>query len=265
MYIAFEGEGFFYYLMFFISFYIFRFHVKSSNVTENVCALCLEPITSSPSEAKVCEKCCRKHNLSNKFKQQRDHYERPNPPHRQYIANRCNLCKMILPHPQKLQEHLVEHTFAGCEDRGFNCYICSSVFTAPGGLLNHMLDHGINSKPYDCNLCPEKFYFRAELDHHLIDHDQREVSSMKNESETAKEDHLEDNSSESLVQGEKQQQILNEVKQEIIESDSHNQPEDDEYIEVEKLHDNNNQVSSKVEEKGDAKDSNERTGEEKTH
>ncbi|XP_075168780.1 zinc finger protein Lobe [Haematobia irritans] len=232
-----------------------KFHVKTSSVSENVCALCLEPINNSPSEAKVCEKCCRKHNLNNKFKQQRDHYERANPEHRQYIANRCNLCKMVLPHPQKLQEHLVEHTFAGCEDRGFNCYICSSVFTAPAGLLNHMLEHGVNSKPYDCNLCPEKFYFRAELDHHLIDHDLREISPMKNESEQSptKDDNSmgridETKNSDTPRQSEKQN-LLNEVKQEIVESDHHAQQDDDEYIEVEKLHDNNNQMPSKADEK----------------
>uniref|UniRef100_A0A1I8Q3D1 C2H2-type domain-containing protein n=2 Tax=Stomoxys calcitrans TaxID=35570 RepID=A0A1I8Q3D1_STOCA len=245
-----------------------KFHVKTSSVTENVCALCLEPISSSPSEAKVCEKCCRKHNLNNKFKQQREHYDRPNADQRQYIANRCNLCKMVLPHPQKLQEHLVEHTFVGCEDRGFNCYICSSVFTAPGGLLNHMLEHGINSKPYDCNLCPEKFYFRAELDHHLIDHDLRESSSLKNESDphTPKAEHQvtvdETNSADGMRLSE-QPHLLNEVKQEIVEGDNHNHPEDDEYIEVEKLHDNNNQVSSNAEVKDKAKESTETTRTEK--
>ncbi|XP_061391672.1 zinc finger protein 423 homolog [Musca vetustissima] len=232
-----------------------KFHVKASNVSENVCALCLEPISSSPSEAKVCEKCCRKHNLSNKFKQQREQYEqRSNSDARQYVANRCNLCKMILPHAQKLQEHLVEHTFAGCEDRGFNCYICSSVFTAPGGLLSHMLDHGTNSKPYDCNLCPEKFYFRAELDHHLIDHDIREMAPLKNECDSVAPQREHGAAPETTAPEPTRPenvQLLNEVKQEIIESDQHNQAEDDEYIEVEKLHDNNNQVSAKERDEDD--------------
>lgn len=72
----------------------------------------------------------------------------------------------------KLREHLVEHTFAGCEDRGFICYICSSVFTGPTGLLAHMEDiHGNNAKPYDCSRCPAKFFFRAELEHHAFMHE----------------------------------------------------------------------------------------------
>lgn len=67
---------------------------------------------------------------------------------------------------------MVEHTFAGCEDRGFICYICSSVFTGPSGLLAHMEDiHGSNAKPYDCSRCPAKFFFRAELDHHTCIHE----------------------------------------------------------------------------------------------
>lgn len=214
--------------------------MKNSTVQENVCALCLEPITNSPTEAKVCEKCCRKHNLNAKFKQ-REHYERPSEL-RQHIENRCNLCKMILPHAQKLQEHLVEHTFAGCEDRGFNCYICSAVFTAPSGLLNHMLEHGINSKPYDCNLCPEKYYFRAELDHHLIDHDLRaSPAAVKNEQEQLinKEEKVDLAKTEKSIGG------LNEVKQEVIETDHNsNIAEEDEYIEVEKVNENNNNTNN---------------------
>ena len=225
----------------FLSTFQYRFHVKNSNVTENVCALCLEPITASPTEAKVCEKCCRKHNLNTKFKQ-REHFER-SADLRPHIENRCNLCKMVLPHAQKLQEHLVEHTFAGCEDRGFNCYICSAVFTAPSGLLNHMLEHGVNSKPYDCNLCPEKFYFRAELDHHLVDHDLRESSAaaVKNEQDqmTKKDDNTLDN-----IKSEKSVP-LNEVKKEIMEADHNsNNADEDEYIEVENLNESNNNNNS---------------------
>lgn len=208
-----------------------------------MCALCLEPITNSATEAKVCEKCCRKHNLSAKFKQ-REHFERPTEI-RPYMENRCNLCKMILPHSQKLQEHLVEHTFAGCEERGFNCYICSAVFTAPSGLLNHMLEHGANSKPYDCNLCPEKFYFRAELDHHLIDHDLRETTAaVKNEQEkaTKKAENM------NAINVEKPVAALNEVKQEIIENEQNpTNTEDDEYIEVEKVNENNNTINNQLE------------------
>ncbi|XP_065368116.1 zinc finger protein 423 homolog [Calliphora vicina] len=222
-----------------------KFHVKNSTVQENVCALCLEPITNSPTEAKVCEKCCRKHNLNAKFKQ-REHFERP-AELRQFIENRCNLCKMILPHAQKLQEHLVEHTFAGCEDRGFNCYICSAVFTAPSGLLNHMLEHGINSKPYDCNLCPEKYYFRAELDHHQIDHDLRKSpAAVKNEQEQLTNKEVALNS----MKSEKSVERLNEVKQEVIETDvNSNVADEDEYIEVEKVNENNNNNNHQLDDK----------------
>ncbi|KRG00300.1 uncharacterized protein Dwil_GK22937 [Drosophila willistoni] len=172
-----------------------KFHTKSSagtsrgSLQEPVCALCLEPLppTGPPIDghipAKLCEKCLRKHNLNgkrNKLSESPSVNVAPAtatavaPNHSPFLENRCNLCKMILPHAQKLQEHLVEHTFAGTEQRGFNCYICSAVFTAPGGLLNHMsVEHGAHSRPYDCNLCPEKFYFRAELEHHQRGHELR--------------------------------------------------------------------------------------------
>ncbi|XP_033234240.1 zinc finger protein 423 homolog isoform X1 [Drosophila pseudoobscura] len=157
-----------------------KFHTKSSSsggcLQEPACALCLEPLPGAvegpTTPAKLCEKCCRKHNLNgkrNKASEAPVVQAQPTP----YLENRCNLCKMILPHTQKLQEHLVEHTFAGTEQRGFNCYICSAVFTAPGGLLGHMAEHGAHSRPYDCNLCPEKFYFRAELEHHQRAHELR--------------------------------------------------------------------------------------------
>lgn len=151
---------------------------------------------------------------------------------------------MVLPHAQKLQEHLVEHTFAGCEDRGFNCYICSAVFTAPSGLLNHMLEHGVNSKPYDCNLCSDKFYFRAELDHHLVDHDLRESSAaIKNE-----QDQINKKNEKNLdkIKSEKSGG-LNEVKQEVVETDHNpNNADEDEYIEVENLNENNNNNNSRT-------------------
>ncbi|KAL7737897.1 hypothetical protein ACLKA6_006272 [Drosophila palustris] len=155
-----------------------KFHTKSpggaagGSLQEPVCALCLEPLPGAGETAKLCEKCCRKHNLNGK--RQKEPATAPVPGNAAsstYLENRCNLCKMILPHAQKLQEHLVEHTFAGTEQRGFNCYICSAVFTAPAGLLTHIAEHG--ARPYDCNLCPEKFYFRAELEHHQRAHELR--------------------------------------------------------------------------------------------
>uniref|UniRef100_A0A1A9W9U1 C2H2-type domain-containing protein n=1 Tax=Glossina brevipalpis TaxID=37001 RepID=A0A1A9W9U1_9MUSC len=241
-----------------------KFHVKSSQVTENVCALCLEPITpGSPTEAKVCEKCCRKHNLNNKFKQP-ENFERPSI-HRQYVENRCNLCKMILPHVQKLQEHLVEHTFAGCEDRGFNCYICSAVFTVPSGLLNHMNDHGLNARPYDCNLCPEKFFFRAELDHHLIDHDLRDKGSIKSELDRAPINDGKNVTAKICTTAKPEVPLkLTEVKQEIIDTEEAvNANEDDEYIEVEKINETTNALNVAVEVRKREKSDSENSSDEK--
>lgn len=119
-----------------------------------------------------------------------------------------------------------------------------------------MLEHGSNSKPYDCNLCPEKFYFRAELDHHLVDHDLREMCPPKSENDhcSPKDEAAERKSVETVPQG--KSLLLNEVKQEIIESNPNQPGDDDEYIEVEKLHDNNNQASSKVEQRDEDNESN---------
>uniref|UniRef100_A0A182K331 C2H2-type domain-containing protein n=1 Tax=Anopheles christyi TaxID=43041 RepID=A0A182K331_9DIPT len=85
----------------------------------------------------------------------------------------CNLCKKPLPSSQKLQEHLIEHTFAGCEERGYVCYLCSAVFTSSAGLQTHLpLAHSnAAAKPYDCERCGVAYFFRAELEHHLIDHE----------------------------------------------------------------------------------------------
>ncbi|XP_041781932.1 zinc finger protein 423 homolog isoform X3 [Anopheles merus] len=85
----------------------------------------------------------------------------------------CNLCKKPLPSAQKLQEHLIDHTFAGCEERGYVCYLCSAVFTSSAGLQTHLpLAHSnAAAKPYDCERCGVAYFFRAELEHHLIDHE----------------------------------------------------------------------------------------------
>lgn len=128
-------------------------------------------------DKKICETCLKKHNFSatkilpphpyQPFRRPSETSSLPSTPDFE-----CNLCKKILPTEPKLREHLVEHTFAGCENRGFNCYICSSVFTGPTGLLGHMQDeHGENSKPYDCSRCTLKFFFRAELEHHSFMHE----------------------------------------------------------------------------------------------
>ncbi|XP_016998018.2 zinc finger protein 423 homolog isoform X2 [Drosophila takahashii] len=220
-----------------------KFHTKSSSsggsLQEPVCALCLEPLPdATEGPAKLCDKCCRKHNLNGK---RGKHTEPPAvlpPQSSSFVENRCNLCKMILPHAQKLQEHLVEHTFAGTEQRGFNCYICSAVFTAPGGLLNHMSEHGAHSRPYDCSLCPEKFYFRAELEHHQRGHELRPRPSQP-KVEVASNQR---NSSPSQSPTVRSPTI---VKQELYETDTvesngaedepENPPDEEEYIEVEQM------------------------------
>ncbi|XP_032596943.2 zinc finger protein 423 homolog isoform X2 [Drosophila grimshawi] len=224
-----------------------KFHTKSpscGSLQEPVCALCLEPLPGAGETAKLCEKCCRKHNLNGKRnKDAALPPAAPVPPAAStvgYLENRCNLCKLILPHAKKLQEHLVEHTFAGTEQRGFNCYICSAVFTAPGGLLAHIGEHG--ARPYDCNLCPEKFYFRAELEHHQRAHELRQIptAAAAPTRPTTKQEAQHSSSASSPVLT----LSPSHVKQELYESEAANSPqpdeesptqEEEEYIEVEQM------------------------------
>lgn len=71
-----------------------------------------------------------------------------------------------------LQQHHIEHSFEGCDDRGYACYICAAVFTAPAGLQLHMHElHGDGAKPYDCGRCARQFFFRTELQHHAVEHE----------------------------------------------------------------------------------------------
>lgn len=158
--------------------------------------------------------------------------------HRPESDLECNLCKKTLVSETKLQEHLVEHTFAGCEDRGFNCYICSSVFTSTSGLISHMNEHGSNSKPYDCNRCTVKFFFRAELDHHSYIHDPSNKSNGDNSLT------LDDNTEKLLSTKVKDEQVERkqspstpsespEIKREKAETSDEQEGDEDEYIEVE--------------------------------
>lgn len=89
---------------------------------------------------------------------------------------RCQLCASSASHAfvarsaAQLQQHLIEHSFEGCDERGFACYICAAVFTAAAGLQLHMHElHGDGAKPYDCRRCAARFFFRAELQHHVLD------------------------------------------------------------------------------------------------
>ncbi|XP_058826649.1 zinc finger protein 423 homolog isoform X2 [Topomyia yanbarensis] len=164
-----------------------KFHTKSIETNEKTCALCLEPLAHGQ-EAKICESCLKRHNfpskllsINNFIKSSAASSASAVPPqeetnHQQLqqstkTTTQCNLCKKHLVDTQKLQEHLIDHTFAGCEDRGYICYLCSSVFTSSMGLQVHITEHGSQAKPYDCNHCDEAFFFRAELEHHLIDHE----------------------------------------------------------------------------------------------
>lgn len=168
----------------------------------------------STAETRICENCFKKHNFSQNA--QPTYHKNPQP---KEIESQCNLCKKVYPSALKLQEHLIEHTFAGCEDRGYICYICSSVFTVSSGLQSHILEHGPNARPYDCNLCPAKFFFRAELDHHAIEHENS---------------------------GAKVEESKCEVK---LEKDEIKVEEEEEYIEVENLEANEKSSKDDVENK----------------
>ncbi|CAL8070195.1 unnamed protein product [Orchesella dallaii] len=83
----------------------------------------------------------------------------------------CYVCNQVsFDTPLKLQCHLIEHTFEGCSS--FTCYMCSSVFTTAPGLQQHMVEHGLHTRPYDCSLCHLKFFFRTELENHMVTHEQ---------------------------------------------------------------------------------------------
>lgn len=174
------------------------------------------------------------------------------------IEFHCNICKKILPSQKKLEEHLIEHSFQGCDDRGYTCYICSAVFTSPAGLHQHMPEHGLNSRPYDCNLCTEKFFFRAELENHMIDHENGHIimpvsvptcpppSSMLYHKidlpKTTKRDRSNSNDKEIIVKIEKydkdvadDKDIIKPDKTHTEDSNDKNECEDDEYIEIEQL------------------------------
>lgn len=137
----------------------------------------------------MCEKCFKKHNFTQKYSSyaaaaaaaavvaanELNAHAESSSAHEPIAEFNCNICKKVFASARKLEEHLIEHSFHGCDDRGYTCYICSSVFTSASGLHQHMNDHGPNARPYDCNLCTEKFFFRTELENHLMDHEQGRV------------------------------------------------------------------------------------------
>lgn len=96
-------------------------------------------------------------------------------------SHECYVCNQVsFDTPLKLQCHLIEHTFEGCSS--YTCYMCSSVFTAAAGLQQHMIEHGLHTRPYDCSLCHLKFFFRTELENHMVTHEQLKELLSKEDS-----------------------------------------------------------------------------------
>lgn len=159
------------------------------------------------------------------------------------IEHNCNICNKVLPSDIKLEEHLIEHSFQGCDDRGYTCYICSSVFTSTTGLHQHMNSHGQNSRPYDCNLCAAKFFFRAELENHMIEHEAGRVSAsaLYNNSVpavtlTPHRDSAVERSRSAEQNGDKDDKDDVDIDEPVIKIETEERTdEDDEYIEIEKL------------------------------
>lgn len=245
----------------------FRFHTKSTNAQENTCALCLDVLPAS-TEGKVCEKCFKKHNFSARFQnyakasatlasdphnpnlQQHSHHHHHHAQHAlplREIEHRCNICKTIMTSAIKLQEHLIEHSFKGCEERGYSCYICSAVFTVSTGLQLHMDElHGNGSKPYDCNLCSDKFFFRAELENHLLEHESGRIKikpAIKDEAKHLNAMHAHHNNNNvnnhnnnnKTIKCEEGESIEEMAKAIVPKTEVHSPDDDEEYIEVEKV------------------------------
>lgn len=225
--------------------------------TERSCALCLDTLPQK-SDSKVCKKCFEKHNnqvkygsfqFSNEAAEQTANDTATKSIAESLPEHYCNLCQKSLNNATELEEHLIEHSFRGCEERGYNCYICSAIFTLPCGLHQHMIEHGPSYRPYDCNLCAKKFYFRAELENHLIDHEngrtaisnrqpQRDTnSSTSNDSKQIHLKHEQDKTSNEDSDNEKdkdsdiQQQNICETNAAAVAVAD----DDDEYIEVEQI------------------------------
>lgn len=219
--------------------------------SERNCALCLVELPSK-SESKVCKKCYEKHNVHNKhstygFSKDTDSLAKDCPSKSNIDSvseHYCNLCKKSFLTAIALEEHLIEHSFRGCEERGYNCYICSAIFTLPCGLHQHIrIEHGASYRPYDCNLCAKKFYFRAELENHLINHeigliatpqqdepmDTDELKQMPNKHDF---NHSKDDDNDS----DKDKNSVTDIKSESQHySNDVNAEDDDEYIEVEQI------------------------------
>lgn len=162
----------------------------------------------------------------------------------------CNLCKKCFSTAADLDGHLIEHSFQGCDERGYKCYICSSIFTLPSGLHQHMHEHGASYRPYDCNLCSKKYFFRSELENHLIEHENGRIESMphrRSPAENAKIESTEAWKTESnkVANGDEPMDADRDSNVECIKSEMNNEQsdakadDDDEYIEVEQIGESN--------------------------
>lgn len=148
----------------------------------------------------------------------------------------CNLCKKIFATVTDMEGHLIEHSFQGCEERGYKCYICSSIFTLPNGLHQHMLEHGANYRPYDCSLCPNKYFFRAELENHLIDHENGRIDEHRpssNDGSKLENNNLAQENDSEPKSGSSNLVIKSEINAE--QNDDEPDEDDEEYIEVEQM------------------------------
>ncbi|XP_031640589.1 zinc finger protein 423 homolog isoform X2 [Contarinia nasturtii] len=235
-----------------------KFHVSSTSGdsdNERNCALCLIELPPK-SESKVCKKCYEKHNNHSKhssyaFPKESNSFSSdcPSKSNADSITEHyCNLCKKPFLTAVALEEHLIEHSFRGCEERGYNCYICSAIFTLPCGLHQHIrVEHGASYRPYDCNLCAKKFYFRAELENHLINHEigliatpHRDDATDTDESKQIplNHEHLKDMNDDNESDKDKHSETDMKSEGQHYSNDVNAEDDDDEYIEVEQIGEN---------------------------
>lgn len=224
----------------------------ADNGEDRNCALCLSTLPQKY-DSKVCKKCFEKHNSHSKyasysFLNETNAKENCSKSNAELLPeNYCNLCKKSYSNLTELEEHLIEHSFRGCEERGYNCYICSAIFTLPSGLHQHMIEHGPTYRPYDCNLCAKKFYFRAELENHLIDHETGRIGSpvhgnidtLESSSRGCKQMLIKHENNQTKVSNNNEncdrEKNSSEIKSEDRQYSSDGNDDDDEYIEVEKI------------------------------
>ncbi|XP_050098248.1 zinc finger protein 423 homolog [Anopheles aquasalis] len=180
----------------------------------------------------------------------------------------CNLCKKMLANALKLQEHLIDHTFAGCEERGYVCYLCSAVFTSSAGLQAHLpvAHSNATAKPYDCERCGVAYFFRAELEHHLIEHEDRERTGLLYRGEWPEQRQGEDPSHHSTIKQEQdrdrneeeddqQQQQVEQNNAEAAVRDCQDQSELEEEAQQPMIREANDRDDKRAEEKVDSEES----------